>query len=338
MKKTEAAREGQRAFRWIFSLSGVLIGFAMAVYFIWTLTPRELLALPLVELSDTKQIRVSNLLGALLVFVAARIGIFYFRRLFVDSGGSHRLPMDQGRRLAVFQIGRYIVYLLAILLMLTSLNINLSVLIASSAALFIGIGLALQNTFSDIASGIVILVDRTIEVGDVIMLDSLELEGKVKEIRLRSTIIETLDAMTVIVPNSRFTTTNVVNWSFNDKVTRFRVRVGVAYGSNVQLVRKILVLAAQNHGLILNKPEPKVRFTEFGESSLDFELLFWTSRVMEYQDIKSDLRFKIEADFRKNGIQIPFPQRDLHIVSDFRQQEKESESPVVDGIDMEPKN
>lgn len=321
VKKSEA-NKALNSFRWIFLLIGTLIFLVLSVYFIWGSSPQELLEQKLFALSKDKEIRVSNVLGAILIFVLARVGAFYFKKFFVKTGQNSRLPLDQGRRIAVFQIGKYILYLVTLLLVLTSLNINLSVLVASSAALFVGIGLALQHTFSDIAAGIVILMDRTVEVGDMVMIDSLKLEGKVIEIRLRSTVVETLDLMTVIVPNSKFTTTNVINWSFNDKETRFRVKVGVAYGSNVALVRKVMVQAAQGHGLILKKPEPRVRFTEFGESSLNFELLFWTNRVLEYEDIKSDLRFKIEADFRKNDVTIPFPQRDLHIVSDFRNPKK----------------
>lgn len=317
-KKSPEGIKKLKAFRWVFLLIGTLIFLVLSVYFIWGSSPQQLLEQKLFALSKDKEIRVSNVLGAILIFILARIGIFYFRKFFVKTGQHSRLPLDQGRRMAVFQIGKYILYLITLLLVLTSLNINLSVLVASSAALFVGIGLALQNTFSDIAAGIVILIDRTVEVGDMVMIDSLKLEGKVIEIRLRSTVVETLDLMTVIVPNSKFTTTNVINWSFNDRETRFRVKVGVAYGSNVALVRKVMVQAAQGHGLILKKPEPRVRFTEFGDSSLNFELLFWTNRVLEYEDIKSDLRFKIEADFRKNDVTIPFPQRDLHIVSDFR--------------------
>ncbi len=317
-KKKKEEIKALQGIRWIFLLAGTLVFLVLSVYLIWGSSPQELLEQKLFALSKEKEIRVSNVLGAILIFALARIGVFYFKKFFVKTGETSRLPLDQGRRMAVFQIGKYILYLITLLLVLTSLNINLSVLVASSAALFVGIGLALQNTFSDIAAGIVILIDRTVEVGDMVMIDSLKLEGKVIEIRLRSTVVETLDLMTVIVPNSKFTTTNVINWSFNDRETRFRVKVGVAYGSNVALVRKVMVQAAQGHGLILKKPEPRVRFTEFGDSSLNFELLFWTNRVLEYEDIKSDLRFKIEADFRKNDVTIPFPQRDLHIVSDFR--------------------
>lgn len=317
-KKKKEEIKALQGIRWIFLLAGALVFLILSVYLIWGSSPQELLEQKLFALSKEKEIRVSNVLGAILIFALARIGVFYFKKFFVKTGETSRLPLDQGRRMAVFQIGKYILYLITLLLVLTSLNINLSVLVASSAALFVGIGLALQNTFSDIAAGIVILIDRTVEVGDMVMIDSLKLEGKVIEIRLRSTVVETLDLMTVIVPNSKFTTTNVINWSFNDRETRFRVKVGVAYGSNVAQVRKVMVQAAQGHGLILKKPEPRVRFTDFGDSSLNFELLFWTNRVLEYEDIKSDLRFKIEADFRKNNVTIPFPQRDLHIVSDFR--------------------
>ena len=279
---------------------------------------KELLDTQIISFGDEKEVRVVNLVIIILIIILTRISVYYIHLAINRLGKSKRIPMDEGRRKAIYQIFRYMVYLIAVLFILTNLDVNLRGLLLGSAALFVGVGLALQQTFADIASGILILFDGTVEVGDVVYVNSLDLEGEVKEIRLRTSIVETLDSVSVIVPNSKLTSTNVVNWKFNDQETRFRVNVGVAYGSNVQLVRKVLISCAESHGLILKHPPPRVRFVDFGNSSLDFELLFWTHKMQEHEDIKSDLRFMIDANFRKQEIEIPFPQRDLHIRSDYR--------------------
>lgn len=279
----------------------------------------SILSIGLFTVPDKNEVKVLNLVIIIGIVLGTRIALWYIERLFLKLGQSKRIPLDQGRRTAIFQIFKYIVYVIVLLLILTNIGINLNWLIASSAALFVGLGLALQQTFADFTSGIIILFDGTIEVGDMVVVDSLQLEGKVREIRLRTTIVETLDSITVVVPNSTIASTHVVNWDYNDRETRFRINVGVAYGSDTQLVRKVLKSCAASHGLVLKSPEPRVRFVDFGESSLDFELLIWVSRVSEYLNIMSDIRFKIDAEFRRYGIEIPFPQRDIHIRSDFRE-------------------
>ena len=199
---------------------------------------------------------------------------------------------------------------LAIILAIESVGIDITWLIGASAALLVGIGMGMQQTFNDIISGIIILFEGTIEVGDVLEID--ELVGTIREIRLRTCKIETRESIVVIVPNSKFVTSNVINWSHNNKTTRFNVEVGVAYGSDVGLVKKVLLECADKHGEVLKKPFAFVRFEGFGESSLDFRLFFWTNRIWEVENIKSDLRFMIDDRFRESGITIPFPQRDVH--------------------------
>ncbi|RMG67491.1 MAG: hypothetical protein D6722_13035 [Bacteroidetes bacterium] len=304
---------------------GALLAVTTLGFELGALLERRLFSLP-----EKNEVKVINVVTAVVIVVAARLGVWYFHRLFVESGAKTRIALDQGRRQAVYQIFKYIVYVVAIFLILNSLHINLNWLIASSAALFVGVGLALQHVFDDLVSGIIILFEGTMEVGDMVYIHSLKLEGKVMEIRLRTTIVESLDSVSVIVPNSKITSTDVVNWNFNDRETRFHVGVGVAYGSDLDKVRRALIRAANSHGLVLKTPEPRVRFTEFGDSSLNFELLFWTNHTYAYEDIKSDLRFKIEAEFRRADIRIPFPQRDLHLRSDFR-----SEAPAAEASSAE---
>lgn len=279
-----------------------------------------LLSLPTDELFKVNKdaIHVIDLINIMVVFVLARALVWYFKRWFKRLSEEKKVKVDKGRTFAISQIFSYIVYILAVLLALTSLKIDINLIIASTAGLFVGIGLALQHSFDDIISGVIILFDGTLEIDDMVEISTLHLEGKVKEIKLRTTVVETLDNITVIVPNSQITKTNVVNWTYNDRETRFKINVGVAYGSDLSLVRKALLTSADSHGKVLRKPAPIVRFVDFGTSSLDFELLFWTRNEVDIYNIKSDLRFKIDAEFRRHRISIPFPQRDIHVVSDAR--------------------
>ena len=202
-------------------------------------------------------------------------------------------------------------WVIALLIALQSVGINLSILMAGSAALLVGIGFGLQNIFNDFSSGIFILLEGTISVGDVI--DANGIVGEVKEIRLRTTKILTRDDTILIVPNHKFIAEPVLNWSENDLNTRFSIAIGVAYGSDVQLVKRCLLQVANENEMISDSPIPFVRFADFGESSLDFELLFWTTNIFQVKNIQSELRFEIDKVFRENKVQIPFPQRDIHI-------------------------
>lgn len=315
--------DGRKILLWIVQTVIYLGAFLLALLSLG-IKLSSLLDFSLIAIPDKNEVKVINLVVIAGIILATRLGLWYIERLFLKLGEGNRIPLDQGRRTAIFQIFKYVVYVVVVLIILSNLSINFNWLIASSAALFVGLGLALQQTFADFASGIIILFDGTIEVGDMVVVDSLGLEGRVTEIRLRTTIVETLDSITVIVPNSTIGSTHVVNWDFNDRETRFRLKVGVAYGSDTQLVRKVLRAAASSHGNVLKAPEPRVRFVDFGESSLDFELLIWVRKVAEYADIMSDIRFKIDAEFRRHNIEIPFPQRDIHIRSDVRGDASES--------------
>ncbi|MCI4666925.1 MAG: mechanosensitive ion channel [Bacteroidia bacterium] len=314
MKEAGVANLWLSIFRYGMYLGGLYLAFR--------LIGLDILSIPLITMKrgeGTVDIRGADLVMSLLILLAGRVVLIYAKINLTKEKGTIPQGVEDKRKIrrkmAVFQILRYVVYVTVAILILTNLQLNLNFLLASSAALFVGVGLALQGTFSDIASGIIILFEGTIEVGDMIFIDSLSLEGKVTDIRLRTTIVETLDNMSVIVPNSQFTNTNVVNWSYSTDDTRFRLKVGVAYGSDVSKVRTVLKDCASAHQRVLKSPPPKVRFVEFGDSSLNFELLFWTRFPVMYEDILSDLHFKVDSEFRKNNINIPFPQRDLHIKS-----------------------
>jgi small-conductance mechanosensitive channel len=185
-------------------------------------------------------------------------------------------------------------------------------LIAGSAALLVGIGLGIQQIFNDIASGLFILFERNLKVNDVVQIEE-NIIGRVLSIGLRTSKLETRDNIIMIIPNSKFISDNVINWSHIEVKTRFKVEIGVAYGSDVELVKNVLLECAKQHKDITNKPQPFVRFNDFGDSSLDFQLFFWTRKAFRVENIKSDLRFQIDIEFRKNDIIIPFPQTDVHL-------------------------
>ena len=221
---------------------------------------------------------------------------------------------EVGKKHAIYQIVKYFVWVIAIAIALESIGIKLTLLIAGSAALLVGLGLGLQSVFQDFISGVVILVESTIKVNDVIEVEGLV--GRVKEIGLRTSKVLTRDDIVTIIPNSKFTSERVINWSHTNKKTRFHISVSVAYGSDVELVREVLIECASEHTEVENTPEPFVRFVDFGNSSLDFELYFWSMRNFHIENIKSDLRFLIDKKFRENKIHIPFPQRDIHLRTD----------------------
>lgn len=228
---------------------------------------------------------------------------------------AEKYDLDEGKKFALIKLIKYFLYVMAIILTLQSLGFDISLLMAGSAALLVGVGIGLQDIFRDLISGIIILFEGGIKVGDVIEINNLV--GLVKEINVRTSKVRTRDGIIIIVPNSTFINQNVINWSNSNKLTRFKVDVGVAYGSDVRLVERILVECAEKHEMISPRPKSFARFNNFGESALEFQLHFWTERIWRIENIKSELRFAIEETFRKNGVTIPFPQRDLHIRSGF---------------------
>lgn len=249
-----------------------------------------------------------NLLVVLAILVGTR-SLLKLTKKFVFKKFE---AQDFGRTNSLFQIAKYVIWLIAVLISLQSIGLNLSILVVGSAGLMVGIGLGLQNIFNDFTSGIFILIEGTISVGDII--ETNDIVGKVTEIRLRTSKVLTRDDTVLIIPNHKFISDQVINWSDNKTETRFSVSVGVAYGSDVQLVKKCLLQAANDHPQIVNNPQANVRFTDFGDSSLDFELFFWSEHVFRIGEIESDLRFVINDLFKKNEISIPFPQRDVHMI------------------------
>ncbi len=263
--------------------------------------------------TDKIQITVFHLLIVFLILIITPIILLIIRRIFFKQEKRNRI--DQGTGQAMYQLIKYVLWVIAVALTLDSIGIKITFLLASSAALLVGLGLGLQKIFQDFVSGISLLIEGTLRVNDVVQIAEGEV-GRVKQINLRTSKLETRDNIILIVPNSKLINDVVINWSHMEKKTRFCVKVGVAYGSDVPLVKKVLLECATDQETIFNNPSPFVRFVDFGNSSLDFELFFWTIETFRVEDTKSNIRFKIDDAFRKNGIRIPFPQRDVHFYPD----------------------
>lgn len=270
---------------------------------------RDILEFKIVDLEDFS-LTVYNVLLVIIIWLVAWLIAFVTHMLLVRAATKRKL-FDTGTAHAMHSLAKYFIYTLAIILSIEGLGFDITVIIAASTALFVGIGLGLQGYFTDIVSGFMILFEGIIKVGDIINYG--DKWGIVQKIRLRTTIIENWDGNIIVIPNSKLTRDEVMNLSHTNQVTRFDVGINVAYGSDVEKVKKILLDAAHNHIDVMDKPEPFVRFKDFGDNGLFFLLMFFHRLHNDVQTVKSDLRFQIEKDFREHGVVIPFPQRDIHI-------------------------
>ncbi len=207
----------------------------------------------------------------------------------------------------IFTFVNYFVYVVVVLITFDTLGIKVTALFAASAALLVGVGLALQTFIQDIISGIFIIADQSVNVGDIVEVDGQV--GRVVNITLRTTRAVNRENKVLIIPNHKFLTSILFNWTENGSLTRELIHVGVAYNSDMDKVTALLTGIAANHPKVLKNPPPKVLFNNFGDSSLELTLVFTMNRSFEANAVKSDLRFNILARFRKEGIEIPFPQR-----------------------------
>ncbi len=229
-----------------------------------------------------------------------------------------RTKLDPGQQYSIARIVSYIVLVLGLLIGLETVGVNLSSLAVVAGALGVGIGFGLQNIVSNFVSGLIILAERPIQIGDRIDLGNNTV-GKVERIGARATHVLTNDNIVVIVPNSEFVTNRVVNWTHIDPRVRFRVNIGVSYGSDPHVVEKLLLEIAGANPAVLKSPSPTVVFKGFGENSLNFELRIWSADMTHRVGaLESQVNFAIWDKFKEHGIEIPFPQRDLHLKGPVR--------------------
>ena len=253
--------------------------------------------------------KISNFILVILTFLIARLVVWILTQILLYRFYKEK-DVNVGGQYAINQLLKYLIYVGAFVISLQYLGINMTLILGGAAALLVGIGLGLQQTFNDFFSGLVLLFERTVAVGDILEVDGHV--GVVKQIGLRSSLVETLANITVVVPNSHLVSQSVINWTHFDSKVRFNLPISVAYGSDAQLVKEILLDVAKENPYILDKPAPFIRFNAFGESSLDFILFFFSKNYLVIEDIQSDLRFEINKVFLENNISIPFPHR--HVI------------------------
>jgi small-conductance mechanosensitive channel len=243
----------------------------------------------------------------LLSFVVASFVLKWIRMLFTRKMDT----TDKNKFISVFKFIKYLTYIIVVFATLSLAGINITPFLAASAALLVGLGLALQELFQDIIGGIFIILDKSLLVGDVIEID--DKVGRVLEIKLRTTRAITRDDKIVIIPNHKLITEVIYNYTQNHNTTRESVKVGVAYGSDVEKVKSLLLESTAKQKGILKSPQAFVLFEDFGDSSLNFSVNFYINDSFSDPRIKSEIRFRIDALFREHQITIPFPQRDVHL-------------------------
>jgi len=273
-------------------------------------TLKTILEFEILSLSNYT-IRVSDLVTILIILVITKLMLWLIKKALFRKYKFRKT--DPGTTYALYQIIKYIIWVMAIGLLLETIGVKVTLLLAGSAALLVGVGLGLQQTFNDVISGIILLSERSIKIDDV-----LEIDGdvvKIESIGLRTSKALNRDDISIIIPNSLITTSKVINWSHQSKKTRFKIDVGVAYGSDVEKVIKILEESAFEHPEVSNRELVEARLMNFGNSSLDFQLLFFSKNIFRIGKAKSDIRRIINKKFAENKVTIPFPQMDLHLKS-----------------------
>jgi small-conductance mechanosensitive channel len=259
------------------------------------------------------QVTVASLLATLAILAATWLVARVLRKLISEKlfGRTH---VDPGVRYALGRVASYVVWVLGLIVALQPLGINATTLAVFGGAIGVGIGFGLQDIAKNFVAGLILLIERPIKVGDRIEVG--QISGDVVEIHARATLVRTNDDIYLIVPNSRFITDTVTNWSYRTPRVRFHFPVSVAYGSDPRAVEKALLEAAAKIAHVLKEPAPNILFTAFGESSLDFELACWTAVMLHRRSaLRSEMNFAIHETLAARGIEFPFPQRDIHIRS-----------------------
>jgi small-conductance mechanosensitive channel len=280
-------------------------------------------ALPAIKLSLLQIFLLVTLLIAVF-WISSRTKRFLFNRLLAQSG------LDRSLQYAIAQVVSNIVLVVGIFIVLENTGIRLAALTVFAGAVGVGVGFGLQNIASNFISGLVILAERPITIGDRVEVAGIA--GQVEHIRARSTVIRTNDNIMMIVPNTKFIDSPVTNWTYGDRRVRFRIPVSVAFDSDIAKVQDTLLAVARENPHTLKEPAPSVFLENFGENAIEFKLVVWSS-VMSARPsrYRSDINFAIAEKFREAGIQMPFPQRDLHIRSGVLKVENVTETETAKG-------
>lgn len=222
--------------------------------------------------------------------------------------------LNYNARELIVKFLKILIFFIAVVITLTSMGVDLTAFAVFGGALGVGIGLGLQKITSNFVAGITLLMEKSIRQGDLVEIDTIF--GYVRELNIRATLIETFNGQEVLVPNETLISSNLINWTMSSREARVEVPVGVAYGSDYKLVKQLILQAASEHSKCLKEPEPNCYMRNFGDSSVDFLLVFWVGDVTDGRwGPQSDVMFRIAELFDEHGISIPFPQRDLHVIS-----------------------
>lgn len=252
-----------------------------------------------------QQVNIGSMLFLLGFYLIIAIILLLIRKLIFKNK-----EIEYSRKYSIYKLVMYFVIIISIFTGFEMIGIKMSMIWAGSAALLVGIGLGLQNLFSDFISGIILLFDSSVRVGDIIETNGMICA--VKEINIRTTTVISRDDKELILPNTILTKNELINWTHGENVGRFKIDIGVSYHSDPKQVSDLLLQALKVDSNILAYPEPFTRLEDFGDSSIDFSVFFWTSEIFRVERIKSNIRFEILRLFNMNSIEIPFPQRVIH--------------------------
>tara|TARA_B100000795_G_scaffold223221_1_gene178332 strand:+ start:8741 stop:9631 length:891 start_codon:yes stop_codon:yes gene_type:complete len=261
--------------------------------------------------TGTHEVRIAvwTLLLVILSFVGARFFLKWISVLLTRK----MEEQDKLKFISFFKFIQYITYIIVAFAVLSATGINVTPFLAASAALLVGLGLALQELFQDVIGGVFIFIDKSLLVGDIVEVDGRV--ARVIEVKLRITRAITRDDKIVVIPNHKFISEIIINYTQNHKTTREFVKIGVAYGSDIKKVETLLLQSVNAQRGVLKSPKPFVLFEDFGESALQFSVLFFITDSFSDPRIKSEIRYRIDQLFRENNISIPFPQRDIHVIN-----------------------
>lgn len=262
---------------------------------------------------DKYELKVISLLLVVLLIVVIKVILWVIKKSINSAS-----RIDISKKYSVYNLIKYVIIVFSIIAGFQILGFNFTILLGGAAALLVGVGLGLQNIFSDFISGIILLVESKIKINDIVEVDGLLC--RVSDINLRTTTVLGRDDKYIILPNSLLTKNNIINWTYGDIASRFYVSVGVGYTSDITLVKKLLQEIIDSQPGALESPEPFVRFVDFADSYLSFSVFFWSEDVYGVENIKSEIRTKIFEKFNEHHIDIPLPQRVVHF-------DKQNETP-----------
>ncbi len=279
------------------------------------------------EIIDSKNfdLSFSHIITVIIVFYLAKL-LVRLVQLFLTQRLRKRKDYDAGLEYVYVQISKYVIYMVAIMIASNILFSNISGILTGSLGILVGLGLGLQDVFKDFIAGIVLLVERNLMVGDIIEMPDTDgkemLIAKVVKIGVRTSKIETREGNVLILPNTQLTQNRIENWSNGSLLSRFTIEVPVAYGSDTELVDRLLKQAALSHTKVSKTSEVVVRLSDFNLNHIKFELLFWADQSWQINNYRSEIRLEIDRLFREYKINMPFPQMDIHFVSDKRDMDK----------------